>query len=115
MSTNVWYHLVATRISGTTFLYKNTVLTASASDSHNFAAQSVLLGKYGGSNSNYWNGKISNVKIYKGKGLTATEVLQNYQPLKTRLVLYVKIKSTFNSIYRVKKIPVIFLPLRVYK
>ena len=29
------------------------------------------------------NGKISNVKIYKGKGLTATEVLQNYQALKT--------------------------------
>ena len=25
MSTNVWYHLVATRISGTTFLYKNTI------------------------------------------------------------------------------------------
>ena len=84
MSSNVWYHLVATRISGTTFLYKNTVLTASASDSHNFAAQSVLLGKYGGSNSNYWNGKISNVKIYKGKGLTATEVKQNYKALRGR-------------------------------
>ena len=84
LSSNVWYHLVATRISGTTFLYKNTVLTASASDSHNFAAQSVLLGKYGGSNSNYWNGKISNVKIYKGKGLTATEVKQNYKALRGR-------------------------------
>ena len=84
MSTNVWYHLVATRISGTTSLYKNTVLTASASDSHNFAAQSVILGKFGGSNAYYWNGKISNVKIYKGKGLTATEVEQNFNALKER-------------------------------
>ena len=31
-----------------------------------------------------FNGKISNVKIYKGKGLTATEVLQNYNTLKGR-------------------------------
>ena len=31
-----------------------------------------------------FNGKISNVKIYKGKALTASEVLQNYNALKGR-------------------------------
>lgn len=34
----------------------------------------------------FWNGKISGVKIYKGKGLTAAEVQQNYNALKGRYV-----------------------------
>ena len=32
----------------------------------------------------FWNGKISGVKIYKGKGLTAAEVTQNYNATKGR-------------------------------
>ena len=31
-----------------------------------------------------FNGKVSNIKIYKGKGFTASEVLQNYNALKGR-------------------------------
>ena len=31
-----------------------------------------------------FNGKISNVKLYKGKGLTAAEIEQNYNALKGR-------------------------------
>ena len=34
----------------------------------------------------FWNGNISGVKIYKGKGLTAAEVTQNYNALKGRYV-----------------------------
>ncbi len=34
----------------------------------------------------FWNGKISGVKIYKGKGLTAAEVEQNYNATKGRYV-----------------------------
>ena len=35
---------------------------------------------------NYGNifGRISNVQIYKGKGLTAAEISQNYNALKSR-------------------------------
>ena len=83
ISPNQWYHLVASRISGTTYLYKNASLTTSASDSHNYAAQALNIGKWGGNNY-YWNGKISYVKIYKGKGLTATEVAQNFNALRGR-------------------------------
>ena len=38
----------------------------------------------GGPGNAHFNGKISNVKIYKGKGLTATEVEQNYNALRGR-------------------------------
>ena len=84
LSTNTWYHLVATRKSGTTSLYKNGALTASASDSHNYPAQSVTIGNYGGGGSYNFAGNISNFKIYKGKGLTAAEVEQNYNSLRGR-------------------------------
>ena len=84
LSTNTWYHLVATRKSGTTSLYKNGALTASASDSHNYPAQSVTIGNYGGGGNYNFAGNISNFKIYKGKGLTAAEVKQNYRNTKGR-------------------------------
>jgi len=83
ISLNQWYHLVASRISGTTYLYKNASLTTSASDSHNYAAQALNIGKWGGNNY-YWDGKISSSKIYKGKGLTAIEVAQNFNALRGR-------------------------------
>ena len=46
-----------------------------------------VMGAYGGNAGRYsMNGKISGVKIYKGKGLTAAEVTQNYNALKGRYV-----------------------------
>ena len=39
---------------------------------------------YTSSSYTYFNGKISNLKVYKGKGLTAAEVAQNYNALKGR-------------------------------
>jgi hypothetical protein len=41
------------------------------------------MGSYSGGG-NYFNGKISGVKIYKGKGLTSAEVKQNYRNTKGR-------------------------------
>ena len=83
LSTSTWYHLVAVRKNGTTSLYTNGALTASASDSHNYGAQVLNIGRYG-AGGNGFSGKISNVKIYKGKGLTASEVQQNYNANKGR-------------------------------
>ena len=83
LSTSTWYHLVAVRKNGTTSLYTNGVLTASASDSHNYGAQVLNIGRYGAGGFPF-SGKISNVKIYKGKGLTAAEVAQNYNAIKER-------------------------------
>lgn len=84
--TDQWFNLVASRISGTTYLYRNSQLTVSGSDSHNYPTQQLTLGNAGSLVAPY-NGKISNIKIYKGKGLTSEEVLQNYNSLKNRFGL----------------------------
>lgn len=84
--TNTWYHLVVSRISGTTYLYTDGELIISDTDSHNYPTQDFLIGNYGGGGSYNWDGKISNVKIYSGKGLTQTEILQNYNALKNRFI-----------------------------
>ena len=61
----------------------SSVSTSSINDSSN----QLSIGRVGEYNADYWNGKISSVKIYKGKGLTAEEVEQNYNALKGRFGL----------------------------
>lgn len=85
--TNTWTHLVASRTSGTTSLYRNGIFITSGSDPHNYITQELNIGKYGGADSPNWNGKISNVKIYKGRGLSSVEVLQNFNALNGRFGL----------------------------
>ena len=65
LSANTWYHLAAVREDGTTSLYTNGVLISSASDSHNYGAQEVTIGNYGG-DSQEFKGYISNLRICKG-------------------------------------------------
>jgi hypothetical protein len=84
---NNWYHGVITRISGTTYMYINGNLITSASDSHNYSAPAVTLGNYGGGGKYSWNGKIALFRLYSGKGLSATEVLQNYNATKNRFLV----------------------------
>ena len=80
----VWTNTVVTRTSGTIKMYTNGVSVGSTSGGNNFSSTGPLkIGRNRGDNS-YWSGKISNVKIYKGKGLTATEVAQNYNALRGR-------------------------------
>lgn len=81
---NTWYHIVASRISGTTYLYTNGELITYDVDAHNFPTEELVIGNYGGGGYYTWDGLISNIKIYNGKGLTQTEVLQNYNALKNR-------------------------------
>lgn len=68
LSTNTWYHLAAVRKNGTTSLYTNGILTTSASDSHNYGAQELNIGRYG-LGGNEFNGYISNLRILKGTAL----------------------------------------------
>jgi len=85
---NVWSHIVASRQSGFVTFYVNGVpgapveFTESLLSYYPMAIGSQLLytsypapatdSLYG------WNGKLSQIRIYKGKGLTAAEVLSNY-------------------------------------
>lgn len=83
--TGVWMNLVASRISGITYLYRNGYLVSSGVDTHNYGTQPLNIGQAGNNTLN-WNGRISNVKIYKGLGLTSDQVLKNYNALKNRFV-----------------------------
>ena len=65
---NAWNHFAAVRRSGTTSLYLNGNLTASASDSHNYGAQVLNIGRYGGGGYEFY-GYISNLRILKGTAL----------------------------------------------
>lgn len=86
----VLYHLVFSRISGTMKAYRDGVEVASNSFTNNLNGTTGLgIGRtvrIGYTNAAVLNGAVGPVKIYKGKGLTAAEVLQNYNALKDRFI-----------------------------
>jgi hypothetical protein len=80
---NQWVHLVASRdASGYFAVYENGVVKASTtSNSDNYEQTEIYIG---GSGAYRWPGKVSVFKMYKGKGLTAAEVSQNFNALRGR-------------------------------
>ena len=86
-TTGVWRHVVVTRVENTFTTYIDGVSkgTGTSTNSIDNSANDVLtIGKVWPSGMTYFDGSISGVKIYKGKGLTAAEVLQNYNATKGR-------------------------------
>ena len=83
---NAWNYVVASRIGTTVKLYKNATEIHSHSDSSNIRGGVCRIGRGLDDANNYGNvfGRISNVQIYKGKGLTQAEVSQNYNALRGR-------------------------------
>jgi hypothetical protein len=84
LSTGQWIHVVATRSGTALTLYINAVSEATGTSSANLSDTGVLRIGRNRDGISYFGGKISNVKLYKGKALTAEEVLQNYNALKGR-------------------------------
>jgi len=93
ITSNKWFYFAFVREgtgSNECKFYFNGVLVGSTTVSKslsNAGNEGLRIGEDNNWANAFMNGKISNVKIYKGKGLTATEVLQNYQALKTRFGL----------------------------
>ena len=86
VSAGEWTHVVATRSGTALTLYINAVSEATGTSSADLSDNGTLRIGCSRAQSNFFDGKISNVKLYKGKGLTAAEVLQNYNALKGRYV-----------------------------
>ena len=85
---NRWQHIVFTRISGTSYLYNNTVLRDSRAFTFNISVNnSVVIGYDTQYNNDPLNGRVGSARIYSGKGLTASQVLQNYNATKGRFKL----------------------------
>lgn len=87
---NRWNNIVVTRIGTVLSLYSNSNLLASTNTSVIFGTPTgnLHLGIDGNSASEPLSGKIANVMIYRDRGLTATEVQQNFNALKSRYTGY---------------------------
>jgi hypothetical protein len=88
---NTWMHVCFTRVgtgSNQFFIYVNGVQQAVSTVSYDFNETTYIptIGQYTHSDQLPFLGRISNLKVYKGKGLTATEVSQNYNALKSRYI-----------------------------
>lgn len=87
-----WHHIVMTFIGNSVMrTYVDTVNVASQftsipSNIYSTAGNTFEFGRFTGSGPYYTKGYISNAKIYN-KSLSATEVLQNYDALKSRFGL----------------------------
>ena len=80
----VWYCLSLVRGSSTKEIYLNGNILAStgSTDMYDAPGTNFVIGSNGG-NSEFLNGNIAQVQIYN-RALSSTEILQNYNALKTR-------------------------------
>jgi len=86
---NTWTNITITRVGTTASLYYNGVLQTTSTTSQNFIQATTCIGSDGppGLVYSWYNGRIANTLFYKGKGLSASEILQNYNALKGRFGL----------------------------
>lgn len=88
ISHNTWYHVVGTYDKSNMKIYLNgiynngTVLT----EDINYSWSTILsIGRKNATDGEYFNGNIAAIKLYN-RALTASEILQNYNALKSRFV-----------------------------
>jgi len=89
LTTNTWYHLVGTYNGSVMALYLNGILINQFNSvgTIQYAGSLSNLGVgYNGGGPSYFPGRIATAKIYN-KALSASEVLQNYNALKSRFNL----------------------------
>ena len=86
---NQWYNIGVSRIGSRFDLYINGVSVANTTNNITILPNSLdtEIGRLVNNSSYDFNGRISNSLIYKDRGLTSTEVLQNYNALKGRFGL----------------------------
>ena len=86
LSNNTWYHAVGTFVNGSSILYINGANVASASQTPGTYSSSytadIIIGQYAG----YMSGSVGIARIYN-RALTAAEVAQNFNALKSRFGL----------------------------
>lgn len=82
---SVWSHMTITVVSNVMYFYINGNLMNSISLGSRWSGNKPLyIGKGSMSTNEYHKGHISNIHIYKGKGLSATEILQNFNQTRAR-------------------------------
>jgi hypothetical protein len=81
INSNTWYHIAASRVSGTLKLFLNGTQVASGTDSTNWIqAGGPLIGQTGGG-SLYYTGSITNLRVINGTGLYTSSFTPSTTPL----------------------------------
>jgi hypothetical protein len=84
---NEWTHLMVTYVGGVVQIYFNgeaQTMAGTKLTGYNITNNNQLfIGQFSGGGSYYFNGKIANTKIYH-RGLTPSEVLENYKSTRSR-------------------------------
>ena len=84
---NEWTHLMVTYVGGVVQIYFNgeaQTMAGTKLTGYNITNNNDLwIGQFSGGGSYYFNGKIANAKIYH-RGLTPSEVLENYKSTRSR-------------------------------
>ncbi len=82
LSANTWYHLVLSRTSTSandTRFYVNNVLNKTTTIADSFTDYgNYYIGRNIETTPTYLNGQLAQLRVYKGKGLTAAEVTRNW-------------------------------------
>lgn len=83
---DTWYQCVVTRNGTALTMYLNNSVVATATVSYNFnnTTYAPTIGAYTHNNNHNLDGKISIVRVYKGKGFSASDVTQNWNASKDR-------------------------------
>lgn len=83
---NVWTNVAITRLGTSVILYYNGVNVANSTTSQDFVQGTTYIGNDGqsGVGGTYFNGRISIISLYKNRGLSASEVLQNFNATRAR-------------------------------
>ena len=100
LAVNGWHHIVVSRASNVWKIYIDKVEKVSQTASFTVAdtTATAYIGNYGGSQY-FFNGKISQVRIYQGTGLSATQVADNYDATKDIVDLKFHLDGDDNASY----------------
>jgi hypothetical protein len=88
-SLNQWNYFCISRISNVVSIFLNGNSTISSACTFDFTNTTYVptIGAYTHVNSNNFHGRIAIIRVYKGVGLTATQVSQNFNATKSRFNL----------------------------
>jgi hypothetical protein len=87
ISNENWYHLVITRIGNIFSMYLNSVLQSTVTSSISVDGGASMNYGFNTTGQGGFNGNSSIIKVYKGKGFTNNEILQNFNATKGRFGL----------------------------
>jgi hypothetical protein len=83
VSTNVWTHVVATRLGSAVTLYLNSVSRATSTNSTAINTTYLDIGYRTSNNNHPFNGRIASYRLYS-RCLTQSEVTQNFSAIRGR-------------------------------